>query len=195
MNHYYSEKQDSESNKKEIVVTIFDKKYKLITDNGVFSKSGLDFGTRLLIETLPKLYGDVLDLGCGYGPIGIILKDKFDICVTMSDINERALSLSKINIKNNKVDISILNSDGFKNINKKFNFIVTNPPIRIGKQKLVSLLREAHDYLSEEGELWFVIRKNHGAESVIKLINDIYAVDIVKKSKGFYIIKSKPIDL
>jgi len=195
MSHYYSENPDSKSSRSEKISIVGNKKYYFLTDSGVFSRGGLDYGSRFLIETIPKITGKVLDIGCGYGPIGIILGDTNDISVTMSDINNRALELCELNIKRNKVNANIIHSDMYENIKGKFDYIITNPPIRVGKVKLLEILNLAKKYLNHDGELWFVIRKKQGAESVIKILKDVYDVKIIKKSKGFYIIKCLPIDL
>jgi len=176
-----------------IKVNIFDKTYTFLTDNGVFSKERLDYGTRLLLENLDiaKMEGAVLDLGCGYGAIGIILGSiNKNISIDMVDVNERALFLSRENIKLNSVkNLSVYESDGYKNINNEYNYIVTNPPIRVGKEKLYEILFKAKDYLLPEGEFWFVIRKDQGAKSAIKDLSCEYIVDVIKKSKGFFIIR------
>jgi len=176
-----------------IKVNIFDKTYTFLTDNGVFSKERLDYGTRLLLENLDiaKMEGAVLDLGCGYGAIGIILGSiNKNIFIDMVDVNERALFLSRENIKLNSVkNLSVYESDGYKNINNEYNYIVTNPPIRVGKEKLREILIGAKEYLKKDGELWFVMRKDHGAKTFQKELEKYYRIDILEKSKGFYIFR------
>jgi len=176
-----------------IKVNIFDKTYTFLTDNGVFSKERLDYGTRLLLENLDiaKMEGAVLDLGCGYGAIGIILGSiNKNIFIDMVDVNERALFLSRENIKLNSVkNLSVYESDGYKNINNEYNYIVTNPPIREGKEKLREILIGAKEYLKKDGELWFVMRKDHGAKTFQKELEKYYRIDILEKSKGFYIFR------
>ncbi len=191
MSHYFTNDEKLKSDIKMSRAFINNREYSLKTDNGVFSKDGLDFGTRTLLETIPieKISGNVLDLGCGYGPIGIYVKSNTSANVDMVDINERALNLSKINAKDNKVDVNIFISNGYENITKKYDYILTNPPIKVGKKILYELLFSSVEYLNENGELWFVINKNHGAKSTAKELEKIYQVEIVKKHKGFFIIR------
>ena len=107
MNHYFSEKPEIKSEKKTIKYTIQNKKFEFITDNGVFSKSKVDFGTDLMLnEFLKKNKGleakkiKILDIGCGYGVVSVILKSFYpEISITLSDVNERALELSEENLK------------------------------------------------------------------------------------------------
>ena len=191
MNHYFTN-ENLKSNLRKIQVCISDKCFNLYTDNGVFSKSGLDFGSRTLIETVlnEKISGDVLDVGCGYGAIGIILSSFFNIKLDMCDVNLRALHLTKMNIKENGIkNVNVFESDIYSNVDKKYDYIITNPPIRVGKEILYKFLFEAKEYLNENGLLYFVINKDQGAKSVIKNLSEIADVEVVKKNKGFFIIK------
>ena len=188
MEHYYTQETNTISNEKKVKIRIGENNLEFITDNGVFSKKGLDFGTRSLLENLPKLTGNVLDFGCGYGPIGIYLKTKYQVQVTMIDINKRAVNLAKKNCELNHVECNVILSDMYENITQKYDYIITNPPIRIGKQKLYQILFEAKNYLKPNGELWLVINKNQGAKSLAKDLEKKYRVKIIDKNKGFYII-------
>lgn len=189
MAHYFTN-DDLVSEKKEIKITVRGQTYTFITDNGVFSKKGLDFGTRTLLETLPKLSGDILDLGCGWGPIGIVLSSEV-LSVDMVDINQRAIELARMNAKLNNKKVNIFVSDVYENITKKYDYIITNPPIRVGKNILYKFLFEAKKYLKENGELWLVIHKDQGAKSMYKKLSEEYVTTIVNKNKGFYIISVK----
>ncbi|XMB71791.1 methyltransferase [Mycoplasmatota bacterium WC30] len=193
MSHYYSKDNDNlESLEKDIFFKIKDKSFHLITDNGVFSKSGLDFGSRLLIETVIEISkSKVLDLGSGYGPIGIVYK-VFNpkSTITLSDINSRAVNLSTKNVKLNNLVATIINSNGFNKIDQKYDMILTNPPIRIGKEKVYQLFSKAYEYLEESGVLVFVMNKKQGAASAIKFCEGIYPqVEVINKKSGFLIIK------
>ena len=190
MAHYFEYDKNLKSEEKEKNVEVNGTKLKLITDNGVFSKKGLDFGTRTLLETIDisKINGDVLDFGCGYGPIGIYIKKNTDSRVTMVDINKRSVELAIKNAKLNDVDVNVILSNLYEKIDKKFNYIISNPPIRVGKKVLYEILFGAKDYLKENGQLWIVINKDQGAKSVAKDLEREYKVDIVNKNKGFYII-------
>lgn len=194
MSHYFTN-ENLKSNIKKVLVKVSDNTFTFNTDNGVFSKKGMDFGTRTLIEVLLKenLYGDILDVGCGYGVIGIILSSFFNNkinSVSMVDVNLRAIHLTKMNIKENKVNnCNTFVSNVYENIDKKYDFIITNPPIRAGKEVVYKILKEAKDYLKENGCLYYVINKDQGALSSIKEMEKIAKVEILEKNKGFYIIK------
>lgn len=190
MNHYFTNNENLKSEEKNIKVKIKDVELIFTTDNGVFSKKALDFGTRTLLENIPALHGQVLDFGCGYGPIGIYIKKTNDVLVDMVDINKRSVNLAKKNALLNKVEVNIFESGIYSNINKKYDFIITNPPIRIGKQKLYEILFGAKDFLKENGELWLVINKDQGAKSLVRDLEKTYEVEVITKNKGFYIIKA-----
>ena len=162
------------------------------TDNGVFSKDGLDFGSRLLLENIPltEIGESLLDVGCGYGVFGIVLNKILGVKVTMCDVNRRALHLAEKNIKENKCsDCSVIESNCYQNINTKYSTIITNPPIRAGKKVVYEILEGAKDYLLPGGRLFFVVRKEQGAKSIISDMQKIYNVEVLERKKGFFIIK------
>ena len=189
MAHYFENDKGLKSEEKKINIYIKDNTFTFYTDNGVFSKKGLDFGTRTLLENLPdNVKGDVLDIGCGYGPIGIYLKKTYDVDVDMIDVNLRSLKLAKKNAELNKVEVNTFESDAYQNVTKKYDYIITNPPIRVGKEKLYQILFGAKEHLKENGQLWFVINKDQGAKSAINDMSKEYKVEIIEKNKGFFII-------
>ena len=189
MAQYFENDKNIKSKEEKRKVYIKNKEFVFLTDNGVFSKKGLDFGTRTLLEALPNdISGKFLDIGCGYGPIGIFLKKTYDADVDMIDVNLRSLKLSKKNAELNKVNINAFESDAYQNVNEKYDYIITNPPIRVGKEKLYEILIGAKEHLKENGKLYFVINKNQGAKSVIKDLEKIYKIDVLEKNKGFFII-------
>lgn len=190
MHQYFENNTDLKSEVKITKAIIKNKIYTFKTDNGVFSKKGLDFGTRTLLEVIPidKLKGKVLDLGCGYGPIGIYIASNTNCEVDMTDINERSLNLAKENLLLNKVKANIYISNIYQNIKEKYDYIITNPPIRVGKKILYEILFDAQKHLVSNGELWLVISKDQGAKSLLKDLNEIYDAKVVEKNKGFYII-------
>lgn len=192
MAHYFENDKNLKSEMKEHQVCIFDHTYTFITDHGVFSKQGLDFGTRTLLETLPiaQIHGKVLDLGCGYGPIGIILKKETSADIDMVDVNLRSLHLSKMNASKNEVLVHIFESNGYEQIPEKYDYIITNPPIRVGKKILYELLFGAKKHLTEDGELWLVVNKDQGAKSLVRDLEKEYKTEVMRKHKGFYIIKA-----
>lgn len=193
MGHYFINDENLKSEIKEFKTKFLNHEFTFKTDNGVFSKGELDFGTKLLIDTVLKedINGDVLDLGCGYGVIGIVLSKLKNVSVDMIDINNRAIHLTKMNIKENTVGANAFVSDGFENTNKKYDYIVSNPPIRIGKVKLYDLIKDSKNHLQEFGVIYLVIRKEQGAKSFIKDMSELYKIDVLTKSKGFYIISLK----
>ncbi len=171
---------------------VLGRKFIFYTDNGVFSKDGLDFGSRLLLESIPleEVGGKVLDMGCGYGVLGIVINKLTSCYVDMVDVNLRAIHLSKINIKENHCsNIDVFESNVYENINSKYSTIVTNPPIRAGKKVVYNIVMDAINYLGNDGKLYIVIRKEQGAKSLIKDLEKIYSVEVINKKKGFYIIK------
>lgn len=190
MSYYFDKNTNVESKEVTIKALIGGKYYTFKTDNNVFSKKGLDFGTRTLLENLDinNISGEVLDFGCGYGPIGIYIKSNTNANVDMLDINERALNLARANAKLNKVEVNIFESDLYSNISKKYDYIVSNPPIRVGKETLYKILFGAKEYLKENGQLWIVVNKNQGAKTLAKELEKQYEVKIVCKNKGFFII-------
>ncbi len=172
--------------------TVLGNKFTFLTDNGVFSKDGLDFGSRLLLESIPleEVGGKILDMGCGYGVFGIVISKLTSAHVDMVDVNLRALHLATRNAKENGVsNVSIFESNVYQNVSSKYSSIITNPPIRAGKKVVYDIVMNAKNYLENDGKLFLVIRKEQGAKSLIVDLEKIYTVDILKKSKGFFIIK------
>ena len=190
MAHYFENDDSLKSEELMKEVIIGGKRYQFITDNGVFSKKGLDFGTRTLLESLDlsKISGNVLDMGCGYGPIGIYVAKNTDALVHMVDVNNRSLNLAIKNAYLNNASVNVYESNAYENIHEKFNYIISNPPIRVGKKILYQILFDAKKHLNKNGELWIVIHKDQGAKSVMKDLGKEYAVTLVTKNKGFYII-------
>lgn len=194
MGHYFTN-ENLESNIQEFRIKINNHDFTFKTDNGVFSKGELDFGTNLLIKNVleRKISGEVLDLGCGYGPIGITLAKILNCQMAMVDINKRAVHLTKMNIKDNGINnAEVLVSEGYSELkDKKFDYIVSNPPIRVGKQILYDLLIKAKKHLKETGEMYIVVRKEQGANSLIRDMSEYYQVEVIDKDKGFFIILLK----
>lgn len=193
MDHYYSSNPTSESNERIIEYKIKEQDFKFISDNGVFSKGHVDFATDFMLRTIiDEVKGKVLDLGCGYGVIGIVVSKMGNTeKITMCDINNRALDLAKRNaIKNGVNNINVIESDGFSNITEKYDTIITNPPIRAGKAVIYQMYKDAHEHLNEGGTFYLVINKKHGAPSTINYLNELFkSVEVLDKKAGFNVIK------
>lgn len=194
MNHYFKNDETLTNKQIDFEVKIKDIVLKLRTNSGVFSKSKLDSGTKLLLETieLEKKAKTVIDMGCGYGPIGIYIAKKYPgKKVFMYDINEKAVDLSKINANLNDVEVIVKQSDLFAEVNFKADVIITNPPIRTGKKNVYRLYDEAYDRLNELGVFYLVVGKKQGAESTFHKINQLFSnCEILEKKKGYTVFKA-----
>lgn len=193
MNQYFNNNSNLESNIVENKVNINGFDYIFYTDNGVFNKKGLDFGTRLLLENI-NLNGknSFLDMGCGCGVVGLfLLKNNPQYIIDMVDVNNRALELTKKSLNKNKLEANVFYSDTYININKKYDCIITNPPIHAGKKVVYDIIKNGKNYLNNNGEIWIVMRKDQGALSMMKDMIVYYNFEIIKKAKGFYIICGK----
>lgn len=194
--HYYSRKPSTESNPVKWQSELKGNTFRFKTDSGVFSKKEVDFGSRLLIDTfeLKKADGMVLDVGCGYGPIGLSIARAYpEVIVHMVDVNERAIMLAKENASENKVDnVKIYESDRLNGVNEDgFDAILTNPPIRAGKKVVHDIFEQSFQHLAEGGELWVVIQKKQGAPSAMEKMKELFGdVEVEAKSKGYFILKS-----
>ena len=165
------------------------------SDNGVFSKNRIDYASLFLVKTFlatnKKEVNSILDIGCGYGFIGITLSKILNKHVDMIDINKRAVHLCKMNIEENNVDCKVSEGNIYEGVEKKYDLIITNPPIRAGKKVLMEFLEGGLARLNKDGELWFVISKDQGAKSVKKVLEKSSSCEIIEKSKGFWVISAK----
>lgn len=198
MDHYFSQNPTTEKEIYKFDWNIGQDRFYFYTSNSVFSKNGMDFGSMLLVETVIEenqgFIGSILDLGCGYGPIGIIIaKLLHKSNVTMSDVNERSLELCAMNAKENKVDerTKIIKSSSFENINDKYDIIVTNPPIRAGKDTVFSFYEGAFEHLNEGGKLYVVIQKKQGAPSTKTKLESLFGnCEVANKKSGYFIFRA-----
>lgn len=194
MDHYFTNNTNLKSELKEINYTYDGIDFLFVGDNGVFSKSRIDYGSKTLLETFLKTQqcpSKVLDVGCGYGYMGIVIAKICNSNVTMSDVNKRALHLTKMNCEKNNVKCEILESSSYESIKDKYDVIITNPPVRVGKKVILDILLGAKEHLNADGALWYVLRKDQGAKSIEKILKEHYKVENVKKSNGFYIFCCK----
>ncbi len=193
MDHYYSKDPVSKSEERIISYELQGNHFSFISDNGVFSKNHVDFATDFLLRTIyEEVHGDILDVGCGYGVIGICLSKNPKVSsVTMLDINHRALDLTSRNIASNKAkNARVVESNGLEEINNLYDTIMTNPPIRAGKEVIYQIYKESKEHLKNQGVLWIVINKKHGAPSTIRYLTELFNnCEIVDKKAGFHVLK------
>jgi len=194
---YFVNQPQSKSDPKTWMFDLRGNSFQFTSDVGVFSKNEVDFGSRTLIDAfdLPVISGDIVDLGCGYGPIGISLAKAFpERRMVLSDINERAIALAKENAaKNNVNNVLFYLSDRFQSLpDHKYAAVLTNPPIRAGKQVVHQIFEDSFNALAPGGELWVVIQKKQGAPSAFKKMEQLFSVvETVLKNKGYLIIRAK----
>ena len=198
-NHYYSSKPESESAPVVWDYTLRGHRFQFKTDSGVFSKKEVDFGSRLLIETFDYQGGGrILDVGCGYGPIGLAVAKSYpDASIHMVDVNQRALGLARENAALNKIsNVQIYESDRLLYVREEtFDAILTNPPIRAGKSVVHDIFEQSAGRLAGGGELWIVIQKKQGAPSALDKLAELFEdVQVVERKKGYFIIKAKKVD-
>lgn len=194
-NHYYSQSPDVKHNRHTHEVQLRGFSLRFVTDAGVFSKSGVDYGSQVLINALElESNARVLDVGCGYGPIGLTAaKLAVNGHVTMIDINERAVELSKENAELNGIsNVSVLQSDVYESVKDKlFTTIITNPPIRAGKSVVHRIFEEGYELLEQGGSMWVVIQKKQGAPSAEAKLQALFGdVEEVTKDKGYRIFRA-----
>lgn len=194
--HYFSQQPQSKSSPKTWSYQLKGKEYTFTSDYGVFSKNEIDYGSRLLITQFieSKVSGSVLDLGCGYGPIGITIANTYpNRKIVFADVNERALRLAEQNAVENKIqNVEFVKSDRFVNLaDHTFASIVTNPPIRAGKKVVHAMIEESRSALDMNGELWVVIQKKQGAPSAKGKLMDVFGnVEVVARDKGYFLLKA-----
>ena len=189
---YYAENPDAAHDIHELRVELLGEKMTFLTDAGVFSKKMIDFGSQLLLKCLEVNQGEtVLDVGCGYGPLGLSLAKAYGVQATMVDINNRALDLARQNAERNKVEAKIFQSNIYEQVEGKFDHVISNPPIRAGKQVVHEIIEKSEDFLETGGDLTIVIQKKQGAPSAKSKMEDVFGnCEIVKKDKGYYILRS-----
>ncbi len=196
MPQYFDNIPELPSEKRRLSLTIFDKTFTFISDNGVFSKNQVDVGSCALLKVVlsTPLEGKILDLGCGYGAIGLTLAYFYpQATFVLADINDRALALANENKKQLHLEnVTILQSNIYENINDLFRTIVINPPIRAGKKVIYAMFEGAFAHLEDGGSLFIVIRKSHGAPSASQFIKSVFGnCSLLKKEKGYYIYEAK----
>lgn len=196
MKHYFTDNTDLESSPVQFIFRYRQYDFLFMSDIGVFSKSMIDYGSRVLLECFEKNdEQSLLDVGCGYGTFGICLKKVYpDLKIDMIDVNDRALNLAMQNAHKNNVDVHVYKSSVYEMVQDTYDIIVSNPPVRAGKNVVTAILEGAYDRLNSNGSLWIVLQKKQGAPSAKKKMTEVFGnCEIVKRDKGYYILKSKKI--
>lgn len=194
MSHYFINDDRVKSDKRILNFNYEGVPFKFVSDNGVFSKNEIDEGSNILLKNYLEKgkKGKTLDVGGGVGFLGIVISKVNNCGVDMLEINSRAVELCKENITLNKVELcNVYESDIYEKANGKYDVVISNPPIRAGKKVVFEILEKSKDYLCDDGELWIVIRKSHGADSARKKMEEVFGnCEIIKRDKGFYVLKS-----
>ncbi|KSU15881.1 Ribosomal RNA small subunit methyltransferase C [Lactococcus lactis subsp. lactis] len=190
---YYEDNQDLSHDFQTLTVELLGQSMRFKTDRGVFSKNGIDYGSRVLLENYqPESAKSLLDVGCGYGTLGLTLAKKLDLGVTMVDVNSRALDLCRQNaidnaVSNSKIELSNI----YESVSEKYDAIISNPPIRAGKEVVHEILAGAFGHLNDGGHLTIVIQKKQGAPSAQKKMEEVFGnCQLVARDKGYFILRS-----
>ena len=196
---YYAKNPETAHDEHHLSFTVAGYTLSFVSDSGVFSKMRVDYGTGVLLEqmSLLKKPASVLDLGCGYGPLGLFAAAWWPkIQVDMVDVNERALALARKNARANGLGVNIFSSDSYDQVKDQYDLIVTNPPIRAGKKVVSAFLSGAAGQLNPGGKLLVVIQKKQGEPSAKKLMTKTFGnCTILKRDKGYYILQSEAADV
>jgi 16S rRNA (guanine1207-N2)-methyltransferase len=189
-NHYFSTRPQVGSRPKQITVKLRGREWTFLSDRGVFARRGVDAGTRLLVETMRIAPTDhVLDIGCGYGPVGLVAASLApEGQAVLVDVNERAVMLAAQNARLNGVaNVEVLQGDGCGPVaDRSFDVAVTNPPIRAGKATLRRLVREIWQRLRPGGRFYFVARTAQGARTLARDVTDVFGTVSELERKGGY---------
>ena len=190
---YFAENPDVEHDIHKLKVQLLGQNMTFLTDAGVFSKKMIDYGSQTLLKCLDfHKQESVLDVGCGYGTLGLTLVKAKEVKATLVDINQRALDLARQNAERNQVLATIFQSNVYQNVEGKFHHIISNPPIRAGKQVVHEVIAGGYTRLLDDGDLTIVIQKKQGAPSAKAKMEEVFGnCEILKKDKGYYILRSR----
>lgn len=190
---YFAENPDAEHDIHKLKVQLLGQNVTFLTDAGVFSKKMIDYGSQALLKCLDfHKQESVLDVGCGYGTLGLTLVKAKEVEATLVDINQRALDLARQNAERNQVLATIFQSNLYQNVEGRFHHIISNPPIRAGKQVVHEVIAGSYAHLLDGGDLTIVIQKKQGAPSAKAKMEDVFGnCEILKKDKGYYILRSR----
>ena len=194
MSHYFTNDNNLVSETRKLIYKYSSFSFEFLSDNGVFSKKYIDYGSKLLLETYLEKENrplKVLDVGCGYGFLGIVISVINGSYVDMIDVNKRAVHLTKRNYKKlNGFSGNVFESDAYENVKDKYDVVITNPPIRTGKNKVLEILLGSFEHMNEDGSLYYVIRKDQGALSIKKKLEENKCkVELLNREKGYFIYK------
>lgn len=188
---YYEDNFDLSHQIQELKVNLLGLSMHFETDSGVFSKNAVDYGSKVLLANFSPIGKTLLDVGCGYGTLALTLSKKYNLEATLTDVNSRALDLAKKNADMNAVVAKIIKSDAYEEVSEKFDNIISNPPIRAGKEVVHRILEGAHAHLNTGGQLVVVIQKKQGAPSALEKMKKVFGnSETVAKDKGYYILRS-----
>jgi 16S rRNA (guanine1207-N2)-methyltransferase len=194
MSHYYQFDEQLQSQPISVSYTFKAVHYTFLSDKGVFSKQKVDFGTHLMLNHITQDHvSHILDMGCGYGVVGIVLRQLYpNARLSMFDINPRAVDLSIKNAHTYHIlDGHIIVSDGVPPGTEHVDLAVLNPPIRAGKDIVFKLYKQAYDVLVNKGNLYIVIQKKQGAASSHKYLMTLFdSVTCIAKDKGYFVYKA-----
>jgi 16S rRNA (guanine1207-N2)-methyltransferase len=194
--HYYTQQPESTARLGLLRTRLRGRPFEFLTSAGVFSRTRVDPGTRLLIESmvLPQ-QGSVLDLGCGYGPVGIAAATiNPDVQVVMVDINERALRLARKNVqRNNVTNVEVRSGWLYQPVgDTKFEAVLSNPPLSAGKPTVSSIVGEAPSHLQDNGSLQVVVRSKTGGSSILREMEATFGnVKVVARRSGYRVLLAK----
>ncbi|MBP2623114.1 class I SAM-dependent methyltransferase [Streptococcus oricebi] len=190
---YFAENPDAKHDIHQLRVQLLGQELTFLTDAGVFSKRMIDYGSQVLLSCLDFKEGEsLLDVGCGYGPLALTLVKAQGVVATLVDVNQRALDLARKNAENNHIEAQIFQSNLYSEVEGQFQHIISNPPIRAGKQVVHQLISSAYDHLVTGGDLTIVIQKKQGAPSAKSKMEEVFGdCQVLKKDKGYYILQSQ----
>jgi len=195
--HYFSSSPDTQLKLRTIHARISGKEYELTTSNSIFSPERIDAGTQVLLATAPQppSSGNVLDLGCGWGPIALTLAlESPQATVWAVDVNERALDLVRANAAAvGAVNVRAVTPDAVPD-DVSFATIWSNPPIRIGKDALHGMLEKWLPRLEHGSDAWLVVQRNLGSDSLHRWLDERFEAALVTTkeeiSKGYRVLKT-----
>ena len=190
--HYYTASPASAHELRAFTYSWAGRTLSFTTDAGVFSKGHVDPGTLLLASALPQgLRGRALDLGCGWGALSVLMLARFpDLRVVMSDVNSRALGLAAQNVQANGMQADAVLSDGLACVEGLFDVIVTNPPIRAGKQVIYKMFADSRKRLAPCCLRMTRKSRPPGAPSALKYLRTLFSsVEVIARNAGYWILQ------